>query len=442
MSVKRMKLTSLTAMLSLLAAAGAQSAPAAAGALAGDWPTFRGNALHSGFVPVKVNVPLKLEWTWRGAATSIVSSPAISGSTVYVGTRDDPAGTGKAGSLIALDLATGKLKWRYNKADAAHTINVRGDAAKTPPDPAVDPDAVGGVDSSPSVAGNVVYFTTRDGALNAVTTDGKLKWRIRTGGGDKSSPVVANGTVYFGSGYPNKNFWAVDAASGVVKWRTNSGLADPLLHRSGQFVYSSPAFLEGVVYGSANDGGFYALDAASGKLKWRYETGGGMYMHSPTIAGDLIVGAPGDYDTSVYGIKRANGELLWKYNSGFQHSYVSSPAFDGSAVYICMGEPDQQIVALDVKTGKLMWKQPIGVAPRATYSSSPAVTNNVVFVGTATLKRTDPEPGRLIALDRTNGALLWQAALPAEVVSSPAVAGHFVIVGCTDGSVSAYSWSE
>lgn len=407
-----------------------------------DWPTFRGNTRHTALVPVKVNLPLKSLWTWKGAATSVVSSPAISGSTVYIGTRDDADGTGKAGSLIALDLATGKLKWRYNRADAAHTINMRGSRTSVPVDPKQDPDAVGGVDSSPAVVGNMVYFTSRDGSLQAVTTDGKLKWRIRTGGGDKSSPAVANGAIYFGSGWPNVDFWAVDAASGVVKWRTKSGLADPLLHRFGQYVYASPAFLDGIVYGSANDGGFYALDATTGKLKWRYETSGGMYMHSPTIAGDIIVGAPGDYDTAVYGITRTNGDLAWKYESGLDHSYVSSGAYDGSVVYLCIGEPDQQLVALDAKTGKLKWKQPIGMAPRATYSSSPAITNNLVFVGTAKQKRTDPESGRLIALDKVTGSVVWQANLPAEVVSSPAVVGHYVVVGCSDGSVNAYTWSD
>lgn len=415
--------------------------PATASSRAADWPMFRGNDLHSGFVPVKVNLPLKPLWTWHGTATSIVSSPAVVGDSVYVGTRDDPTGFGKSGSLIALDRATGKLKWRYNKASAARTIKIRSTAGRAPLDASADPLDLAGVDSSPAVSGDVVYFTSRDGALHAVTTSGALKWRLITGGGDKSSPVVEAGTVYIGSGFPNKDFWAVDADGGVVKWRANSGLADPLLHRGGQYVYSSPAFADGVVYAAAGDGGFYAIDAAKGKVKWRYETRGGVYMHSPTVAGDIIIAAPGDFDTAVYGIDRKTGELVWKYDSGYDHSYVSSPAFDGESVYVCMGDPAQQIVALDARTGKLKWKQPLGVAPGATFCSSPAVTDNAVFVGTAQLKRGDPESGRLIALDRSTGALLWQAALPKPVVSSPAVAGDVVVVGCTDGSVVAFKWA-
>jgi outer membrane protein assembly factor BamB len=256
-----------------------------------------------------------------------------------------------------------------------------------------------------------------------------------------SSPAVVNGTVYVGSGYPNKDFWAVEATSGVVKWRTNSGLADPVLNRQGQYVYSSPAYADGVMYGAANDGGFYALDAVTGKLKWRYETQGGVYFHSPTVAGDVLVGAPGDYDTAVYAINRANGELKWKYVSGLSHSYVSSPAFDGDAVYVGIGEPNQTIVALDVQTGKLKWKYVTGYATQASYTSSPAVTNNVIFVGTAQAKQGDPESGRLVALDKATGGVLWQATLPKQVLSSPAVAGNYVVVGCMDGTVRAFTWT-
>jgi outer membrane protein assembly factor BamB len=284
----------------------------------------------------------------------------------------------------------------------------------------------------------MVYVMSRDGALHALTTSGQLKWRLKTGGLDMSSPTVVDGTVYVGSGYPNKDFWAVDAVSGVVKWRTNSGLPDPAARRQGQYVYSSQAFADDTVYASANDGGFYALAPKTGKLMWRYETQGGVYFHSPTVAGDLLIGAPGDYDTAVYALNRTTGALAWKYDSGLRHSYVSSPAYDGTNVYIGIGEPDQQIVALNAATGKEAWKFVTGYATQNSYTSSPAVTNNVILVGTAQPNRKDPESGRLIALNKTTGALLWETALPKPVLSSPSVAGDYVVVGDMDGTVRAY----
>lgn len=405
----------------------------------GNWPMFRGNPKHTAFSPTTVTLPLQPAWTWKGDAVGVVSSPAIVDGTVYIGTRDDAGGT--KGSLLALDLATGRLKWRYNKSDKSHT-NMTHTAKEQAKNNTADPEAVSWVDSSPAVVGDVVYVMSRDGALHALSTSGQLKWRLKTGGLDMSSPTVVDGTVFIGSGYPNRDFWAVDAVSGVVKWRTNSGLPDPAAKRQGQYVYSSQAFADNTVYGAANDGGYYALDPKTGKLKWRYETQGGVYLHSPTVAGDFLIGAPGDYDTAVYAINRATGDVAWKYNSGLQHSYVSSPAYDGTNVYIGIGEPNQQIVALDGKTGTEKWKFVTGYATQNSYTSSPAVTNNVIFVGTAQADRKDPESGRLIALDKTNGKLLWEGALPKPVLSSPAVADGYVVVGDMDGTVRAYKFGE
>lgn len=403
------------------------------------WPMFRGNPRHTAFSPMNVKLPLTPAWTWQGDAYAISSSPVIVDGTVFIGTRDDIGMT--KGSLIAIDLASGKLKWRYNTSDKGRTIMTHSAKVQPPSSTGANAEALSWVDSTPSVVGNMVYVMSRDGALHALTTSGALKWRLRTGGLDMGSPTVVNGTVFIGSGYPNKDFWAVEAATGVVKWRTNSGLPDPLLKRPGQYVYSSQAYSDGVVYGAANDGGFYAVDATTGKLKWRYETQGGVYFHSPTVADDVVIGAPGDYDTAVYAISRANGDLKWKYDSGFQHSYVSSPAFDGNNVYVGVGEPNQTLVALDVQTGKLKWKYVTGYATQTSYTSSPAVTNNVIFVGTAQPKQGDPESGRLVALDKATGSVLWQAALPKQVLSSPAVAGNYVVVGCMDGTVRAFTWT-
>lgn len=402
------------------------------------WPMFRANPQRTAFVPLTIPVKtLQKDWVWSKDAAAIVSSPVVANDTVYFGTRDANVGGSSRGALMAVSLSTGQTKWRYDVSRNEKTILTH--TAKKQPATGAGTEALGWVESTPCVAGNYVYVTSRDGALHCVTTDGALKWRLRTGGLDTSSPNVINGTVYFGSAYPNKDFWAVDAVSGVVKWRTDSGIpGNP--QRPGQFVYSSQAFLDGTVYAAANDGGFYGIDAATGKQKWRYETNGGIFFHTPAIADNLLIGAPGDYDTGVYALDRATGKLVWRYDPKIQQSYVSSPAYDGETVYAGIGTPDQMIVALEAKTGKEKWRYTTGFSTQQSYTSSPAVTNNVIFVGGAQRKMSDPPSGRLICLDKTNGKLLWEAALPQPVVSSPAVVRNYVVVGCMDGSVYAFKW--
>ena len=77
-------------------------------ALAQDWPQFRGNPQLTG---VSESVPpneLKLLWT-HDDCEAYDSSAAIVAGVVYVGCGD--------GNLLALELDTGKLKWKYNTGD-------------------------------------------------------------------------------------------------------------------------------------------------------------------------------------------------------------------------------------------------------------------------------------------------------------------------------------
>ena len=46
-------------------------------------------------------------------------------------------------------------------------------------------------------------------------------WRFETGKSIKSSPVVADDTVFCGGG--DRNLYAVDVASGAEKWKFNVG---------------------------------------------------------------------------------------------------------------------------------------------------------------------------------------------------------------------------
>src|SRR5205085_12298771 len=48
-----------------------------------------------------------------------------------------------------------------------------------------------------------------------------VKWQLKTGGSIYSMPLVADGTVYFGS--YDYNVYAADAATGRERWRCKTG---------------------------------------------------------------------------------------------------------------------------------------------------------------------------------------------------------------------------
>ena len=76
---------------------------------AGEWPQFRGNPQLTGVATGPVPANLKLLWTYD-AGESIESSAAIAGGTAYVGSQSK--------DLLAIDLATGKLRWKYRATDS------------------------------------------------------------------------------------------------------------------------------------------------------------------------------------------------------------------------------------------------------------------------------------------------------------------------------------
>ena len=72
-------------------------------AVAADWPQFRGNPRLTGVAQTAPAANLKLLWTFEGG-DAFLSSAAIVGGVVYVG--------GENGELFAVDLASGKLRWK------------------------------------------------------------------------------------------------------------------------------------------------------------------------------------------------------------------------------------------------------------------------------------------------------------------------------------------
>jgi outer membrane protein assembly factor BamB len=291
----------------------------------------------------------------------------------------------------------------------------------------------GDVVSSPAIANGVVYVGSGDGALYALDlATGARRWRYDAGSPVSSSPAVGGALVYAEA--RDGSIFAVDAASGARRWRVTTGKELPLPwgHESGDHFLSSPAFVDGMIVVGAGDGGIYALDAATGRRKWRAQTEGRVRA-SPAVANGRVYA--GSYDGRVYCYDLTSGALRWRYETqgvtlksgsyGFdRRSIQSSPAVDNGVVYV--GARDGFLYAIGADDGKLRWRVDHKISWIIT---SPAVSEHVVFAGSSDAHFAQ-------AIDST-GTERWRFGADVPVWSSPAVADDLVYFGDAAGRVHA-----
>ena len=254
------------------------------------------------------------------------------------------------------------------------------------------------------------------------------------------------GLVYFGTYYDDNDVYALDAATGEVRWRYTTGYG----------VYSSPTVVEGVVYIGSNDGYLYALHGGSGELHWRYFTAGPVES-SPTVVDGVVYVGSGD--GHLHALDADNGDLLWQAKTG--GILRSTPAVADGVVYV--GSLDGHIYALDAASGRtslalqccaegkfltgrgrgnsllqlgrwppvcpgcrqrgsaqrvdLLWRREIGERE----ISSPTVVDGVVYVGS--------DYGYMNALDAASGDLLWYYLVGGDSPASPAMVEGVIYIG-------------
>src|SRR5436309_11870262 len=166
--------------------------------------TFHGNVTRTGVYDSPGPAQFKgVKWTFKTGG-AIVASPVIADGIVYIASLD--------GHIFAIDQETGKEKWNFK--------------SRMP------------IASTPTINSGNVYFVSSAGSLAALdAANGKPKWVFATEFERKfearnlhgypspaqtipdawdiwtSSPAIANGKVYFGSG--DGNVYAVTADTGL-----------------------------------------------------------------------------------------------------------------------------------------------------------------------------------------------------------------------------------
>ena len=118
-----------------------------------------------------------IEWGTASDGNRILASIANSLHDSYALTKDGP--TISWGSWAAINAQTGEIEWQT--AD--------------PSSGAIDTGAV-------SVANGVVYAGSYSGIMYAMdSSTGKILWSLDSGGSVVDGPSIADGVVYWGSGY-------------------------------------------------------------------------------------------------------------------------------------------------------------------------------------------------------------------------------------------------
>lgn len=124
-----------------------------------------------------------------------------------------------------------------------------------------------------------------------------------------------------------------------------------------------------VVFGSSSDHKVYALDAATGAVRWEFFTGGPVRL-APTLAGDHVY--VGSDDGYAYCLKAADGSLAWCCRAGPTDERVlgngqmislwpvrtgvlvaDGTAYFGAGVFPAEG---LFLYALDALTGTVLWR--------------------------------------------------------------------------------------
>ncbi len=122
-----------------------------------------------------------------------------------------------------------------------------------------------GIASSAAVAGGVVYFGCRDGHFYAVDAKtGVEKWKEDNHRGWViASPAIQNGVVYFPTSEGTR-FKALDAATGRMMFNIENKAIS----------FSSPAIAKGIAYFGSSDGWLHAVDLKSGRTQSEFQTEG------------------------------------------------------------------------------------------------------------------------------------------------------------------------
>jgi len=243
-------------------------------------------------------------------------------------------------------------------------------------------------------------------AITGPTGSVTEQWTFTTDGNNHTTPVIHDGTAYFGGGggsnNTQSNVYAADIADGSEQWRFEHDTA----------FNTCGALSDDAYFIADNDGTLFALDPSDGTEIWRVEYGTQSYTAAPVPSDGRVY--IGDADASgLYGFDTQTGEQVWSFATA--NAVGSAPAVGDETVYL--GTTGGTVYAVRMSDATTTWEVPVDGEVRG----APTLVDGTVYVTTA--------GGTVYAFDATDGTELWQAQTDQTINSSAAVSDGTVFVG-------------
>jgi len=410
---------------------------------------FRGSNARSGYLGGPSPTHLAQLWSYSQEYAMFWSSPIVRDGRVYSAwcTLDLPE---SYGAVVCLDAMTGKLIWQLEMKDASREF---GGFFSSPALTADGKFLIIGQGLHPDYDSELVCIDTRKGSV---------KWLIDCPLHVESSPAIAGDIVVVGAGaVEDPSTHLPKAHSDPVKDK-NPGYVLAARISTGEVIWkhvlsdpeSSPAVAGGVVYiGSGVNGSAVAalrLNETDEQLKaagksrriWKtataYPATGAITLTDDMVLvgcgnGDYVYQAS-DAAGAVMALDKKTGEVLW--SQAMPDGVLGPIAVRGRTAIVPVR--NGEIVALDIAAAddasRVIWKAVARKGARAL--AGPALTETNVYVVT--------HDGYLIVMDAKTGAVVESVYInadPGEMgmsIASPLIANGRVYVGSETGGLRCY----
>lgn len=381
----------------------------------GDWTQFRLNPQHDATLPGNLRV------SWRVQTDGgYSSSPAVAGNTVYIGNNK--------GSLYALDVATGRVRWRYHVAAALMSNPLLWNGL-----------VIAGEGNQQWVWGNAyhkIIVGTKDNALLAVdAASGRLRWKLKLAGTGMPTGAIVGGTLLQHNGAGLLSL--VDPDNGSVRYtldlRSGANMSAILPLANGR-IATSGAFENRVEQRNAANGALiwsrWFPEEYWGVADCPYATDG------RAIYCDYVAPAPGTskvFHAGRIAVEHAialsldDGHVLWdaSLESGPVPVWnrAAIPLISGGTLYVGAAN-SPNVHAIDVANGRPRWH----VRVAGPVKSGLAQKDGVLYFGDFA--------GYLWAVDEHSGRVIGKLNAHVQFnVGSPIIVGRTLIVGSNTGAV-------